>query len=116
MEWKGIEEKGKNGTEGADLPANLRTPRFILAWKEWEQYKRERKESYAPTGRSKVLAALSRRGEPESVQALELSMEKGWMGPAEPDALGKNRKPSAARPGFFEQDPSQYAVKEEPSF
>ena len=105
------EGKGRNGKDetsqpAGEIPASLRTPRFLAALDEWLKYKRERGESYKPTGLKHLLAALEPRA--DAAEALEVSMAQGWQGPASPDAIERTKRQAkgAQGPAFTGMKPT----------
>jgi hypothetical protein len=67
---------------GNEIPGPLRTPLFVSALRCWHQYKRERKETFKPTGAKMLLKKiLNEFGNSEAaVKAIEASMASGWQG------------------------------------
>lgn len=81
----------KRGATMPDIPSELSTPEFIEAWKEWLQFRSERKPKVAPTGARRLLAKLSRWGAARATAAILNSIANGWQGVYE--ETGRNGRP-----------------------
>ena len=66
---------------GLALPESLQTNNCLEAAKLWLEYKRERKESYKPTGLKASLSVWAKEfTAAEFPSAVEMSMARSWMG------------------------------------
>lgn len=97
-----LQEKYKEKEQEQDhyktFPPNLRTPAFVGAWREWEQYRRERKNRLTPTTVQHQLKYLSAQGEADAIATIRHTITKGWQGLVNPkgDANGQaTLKPTA---------------------
>jgi len=83
----------KEGRKGAStppvlfesLPEILRNPPFFLAWKEWEQYRKERKKPLIPMTIKKQLKFCEKLGSSTAIISINNAIEKGWQGLFPPD-------------------------------
>ena len=97
---------------GIVLPPCLESEEFRTAWAEWVQHKKEIRKKVTPTSAKKAIKALSKLGTQRAVAAIELSIEKGWVGIYEDQSNGKpqsrtsggSQRTSPARSG---DDPGQ---------
>jgi len=63
-----------------DMPPELNTPEFHVAWRAWETHRREIKKKLTPTSVSRQLTSLAAVGAANAIRAIETSIEKGWTG------------------------------------
>ncbi len=68
-----------------DLPANLRTDRFLAVWRDWEAHRHELRKPLTPTSVKRQLTQFARWGETRSIAAIEHTIAQGWQGIREPD-------------------------------
>lgn len=75
-----------------ELPESLNSQAFRDAFSLWLAYKKERRESYKPTGLAGVLSAAAKRAERFGVQsvidAMETARGNGWQGWDQPSLFG----------------------------
>lgn len=75
--------KEKTGTaENAEdfIPESLRTPEFVEAFTDWKQHKRERGETYRPTGLAALLKKLDALGPAAAAAAIAHSIAANYAG------------------------------------
>lgn len=77
------------------LPAGLDCPEFRKTWAEWEQFRREKKQTLTPTTARKQLSALRARAPQEAITMLEQSMKNGWTGIFEVKTNGNGQTTTA---------------------
>jgi len=63
------------------------SPEFAVAWREWQQHRKELGKSIKPTSATKQLKQLADMGESRAVAAINHSITRGWTGIFEAKAL-----------------------------
>lgn len=66
------------------IPALLDTPEFRAVWADWEQHRREKKQTITPTTRNRQLKNMAEIGVVRAIAAIEESISQGWQGIYEP--------------------------------
>ena len=66
------------------IPALLDTPEFRTVWADWEQHRREKKQTITPTTRNRQLKNMAEIGVVRAIAAIEESISQGWQGIYEP--------------------------------
>ena len=66
------------------IPPELDTPEFREAWAEWQQHKRERRNTLTPTGARRALKKLAAMGPVRAVAAIHHSVASNYQGIFEP--------------------------------
>lgn len=77
-----------------DVPESLNFPQFLAAWKDWEKYRREKRQTLKPTTVKKQLDFLASLGPERAVKSINQSIMQGWTGlfePKEETALQQTR-------------------------
>src|SRR5262245_32416311 len=69
----------------------LTSEAFAVAWKGWQDHRREIKKALTPTQITKQLKHLAKLGEPRSLAAIEWSISQGYQGIFEPSVNGKSK-------------------------
>jgi hypothetical protein len=72
-------QRGK-ATAAVEIPAELNTPEFRVAWADWLQHRREIRKPATATAQQKQLAALAKMGPARAVAAINHSIGNGWTG------------------------------------
>ena len=67
------------------LPEPMRTEAVAVAWAEWEQHRRERKQKVTPLSAKKSLLKIAQLGVDKAVRAIEHSIANGYQGIFEPN-------------------------------
>jgi hypothetical protein len=78
------------------------SPEFANAWAEWQQHRKEKRQKLTASTIKKQFAQFQKWGEPKSINAIELAIEKGWTGLFEPKietSLTSQRDPFDRKPG-----------------
>ena len=95
----------------------LRTDRFLAAWAEWVEYRREARKPLAAATVGKQIRELEAYGHDHAIASIENSIRNGWAGLFKPDggngrAQAENRArvrrdddPYSARSRFFDNSP-----------
>jgi hypothetical protein len=73
----GVDSPDVKAKEKIPLPHG---PAFALAWIEWEQYRKEKKETLTPTTTKRQLKKLATYPEAIAIAMLNNSMDNGWTG------------------------------------
>ena len=66
-----------------EIPESLDTPEFREAWKEWIDYRRERRPKVTPIAARRLLARLSAWGTERAIKAIRFSIASSWQGVCE---------------------------------
>jgi len=53
---------------------------FLVAWTQWQQYRKERKKPLTPTTIGQQLKKLATLGEKTAIEWIECAIEKQWQG------------------------------------
>ncbi|GAB3958980.1 hypothetical protein GCM10028805_54210 [Spirosoma harenae] len=71
-----------NGEEMAKLLSafQYQSDAFKLAWREWEQFRKEQKKALKPSSVSQQLKLLANHSEAEAIAMIEQSIRNGWQG------------------------------------
>jgi hypothetical protein len=78
------------------------SPEFANAWAEWQQHRKEKRQKLTASTIKRQFAQFQKWGEPKSISAIELAIEKGWTGLFEPKieaSLTSQRDPFDRKPG-----------------
>ena len=65
-------------------PKELDTPEFCQAWKEWEKYRKEKRQALKPSTIKKQYEELARMGVEKAIESINQSIMQGWTGLFEP--------------------------------
>lgn len=69
------------GKSGEDPPLPFASQNFRITWEEWVEYRRQRREKkYTPLGLRRLFGELASWGEARAIDAIRLSITKGWQG------------------------------------
>lgn len=81
-----------------EIPVSLRNPLFESAWRDWLQYRRERRKAVTESTAKGQLAELDKWGSAKAIQAIRNSIRQGWTGLFEPEVSnGQQNRPSVDR-------------------
>ena len=78
------------------------SPEFANAWAEWQQHRKEKRQKLTASTIKRQFAQFQKWGEPKSISAIELAIEKGWTGLFEPKietSPSSQRDPFDRKPG-----------------
>mgnify|MGYP006971856134 CR=1 FL=1 len=78
----------------SDIPENLDTAAFRIAWADWEQHRKEKRAKLTPTTRKRQLKSLSLCGPKIAIARIEQSIMNGWQGLFELRDGGESRIPT----------------------
>lgn len=100
-----IEDEDEFGLEGiGELPPVLNCELFKSAFGKWLAYKKERRESYKPSGLSGVISAAAERATAHGVQAVVDAMQtaraNGWQGWDQKSLFGGSNGNRSATSGW----------------
>lgn len=73
-------EKSEPENPADFIPASLQTPEFVQAFADWMQHKRERGETYRPTGLAALLKKLDALGPDAAAAAISNSIASNYAG------------------------------------
>jgi len=88
IEEKREEEKRREKKENADAPFD---GELLLKWNEWEQHRKEKRQTLTPTARKKQIKFLGGRPPNEAIGILNYSLENGYTGLFSPTKNNANR-------------------------
>lgn len=77
----------------AQIPKELSGETFVKAWKEWIEYRNQRKSKLTPLTMKKQLNKLAPLGTDKAIKTIERSIENGWLGLFTEDKSGKPDRP-----------------------
>lgn len=60
------------------IPDNLNNEKFLHAWSEWQQFRKEKRAKLTPSTAKKQLSMLSKLKDP--IACIERSIQNGWIG------------------------------------
>lgn len=73
------DRKGDRDTKKLD-PLPFNTPAFIAAWNKWVDYRRDIKKPMHWKTMNSMFVDMKRWGESATIEAIETSIKKGWIG------------------------------------
>ena len=75
-----------------EIPEELNTPEFLQAWKEWQEYRKQRRQTLTAFSIKKQLGFLSSIGVADAVISINESIKNGYTGlfPVKQAARNKN--------------------------
>ena len=89
-----------------ELPASLNVSRFVEAWKDFEEHRRQIRKKLTPLAARKQLAALEVIGVDRAVIAINHSIAAGWQSIHEPNGNGNHNN---GKSGRITGEPGKYA-------
>lgn len=90
-----IRQLGKPDKEAVEvIPAELQTPAFLEAWKNWKAYRKDARRPITPMTAKAQLDKCSEWGPEKAVVSIELSILNGWRGLFEPMDFQPSPKPA----------------------
>jgi hypothetical protein len=81
-----------------DLPKQLDTPEFRIAWESWEQHRREKRSKLTPTATKQQIRQLAEWGVGRALSAIEHSIRQGYTGLFEPPEVGDRNRSQQQQP------------------
>lgn len=82
---KSSQRGGDSQGASSVAPLPFSSDRFVSAWNDWQQHRKEIKKKLTPTSIARQFKTFEKWGESRSVEAIEYTIEKGWTGIREPE-------------------------------